>query len=237
MRLLHSVSLMALAAMACLAPDTDAGAAEIQPATSAPTDGQIALTAHNNGDGTWSVKRGPTGPVLRNGLPREEALAIVGGATGPYEPANTQEAIAASKRAAIEREEADREAATANLSDAEVAATAPTDADASALVEENASLRSENEELKATVAQLRAQMVPFDGDNDGAPGGSASGMTKAQVIEKLTELKVEHDPSAKKADLVALLAAQPPEPASTDGAPGGDGSAAEPAPGSEHNGG
>lgn len=73
---------------------------------SAPEGGQIALTAHNNGDGTWSVTRGPGGAVLRDGLPREKALAIVGGSTGPYEPENDQEAEAADERRAVEAEAA-----------------------------------------------------------------------------------------------------------------------------------
>lgn len=76
---------------------------------SAPLDGQIALTAHNNGDGTWSVKRGPDGPVLQDGLAREKALAIVGGATGPHEPVGEQEEQAAAERAALEQKEAERE--------------------------------------------------------------------------------------------------------------------------------
>ena len=76
---------------------------------SAPLDGQIALTAHNNGDGTWSVKRGPDGPVLQDGLAREKALAIVGGATGPHEPVGEQEEQAAAGRAVLEQKEAERE--------------------------------------------------------------------------------------------------------------------------------
>lgn len=73
---------------------------------SAPADGQIALTAHNNGDGTWSVTRGPKGVVLADGLAREKAIAIVGGATGPYAPENEQEAAIAAERAKIEEKAA-----------------------------------------------------------------------------------------------------------------------------------
>lgn len=92
---------------------------------SAPADGQIALTAHNNGDGTWSVTRGPGGTVLRDGLPREKALAIVGGATGPYEPTNEQEAVAASERAELEEKSASLTAdAVHEPDDAEVEKTA-----------------------------------------------------------------------------------------------------------------
>lgn len=105
MRLLHTM--VGHAALICLAAAADSGA-EDKP-ISAPLDGQIALTAHNNGDGTWSVKRGPDGPILKDGLAREKALAIVGGATGPYEPQNDQEAEAAKQRAAIEMKEAKRE--------------------------------------------------------------------------------------------------------------------------------
>lgn len=84
---------------------------------SAPADGQIALTAHNNGDGTWSVTRGPKGAVLQDGLPREKALAIVGGATGPYEPMNEQEAKAGEERAALEAKAADITNAEAEKAD------------------------------------------------------------------------------------------------------------------------
>ena len=103
MRLLH-LSALSCAAL-CLAANADAGSQPI----SAPLDGQIALTAHNNGDGTWAVKRGPDGPILKDGLAREQALAIVGGATGPYEPEGEQEAAAAKQRAALEIKEAKRE--------------------------------------------------------------------------------------------------------------------------------
>lgn len=196
------LSLMASAALACLAPNTDAG--------SVPIDGQIALTAFNNGDGTWAVKRGPSGPVLRDGLAREEALAIVGGLTGPYSPSNVQEAVAAGKRAEIERQEAEREAATSGLSDAEVSADTSEPSDAG-LAEENAELRSEVESLREELAALRANMAPPTPGEDAADDAKG-GLTKDEVIKQLTDLKVEFDPKAKKADLVALLAAQPASP-------------------------
>jgi hypothetical protein len=66
------------------------------------TDGQIALTAHNNGDGTWSVTLGPGGVILEDGLPREKALAIVGAKTYPYEPGNKREQEAAELREEVE---------------------------------------------------------------------------------------------------------------------------------------
>ena len=86
---------------------------------SAPLDGQIALTAHNNGNGTWAVKRGPDGPILKDGLAREEALAIVGAPTGPHEPDTAEEETAAQKRSALEKKEAKREATEIFQSDAE----------------------------------------------------------------------------------------------------------------------
>lgn len=214
----YQLSLMAACAMACLAPETDAGSAPLPP--SAPSDGQIALTAHNNGDGTWSVKRGPNGPVLETGLPRERAFAIVGGLTGPYEPSNAQEAAAAEHRAALEQKEAEREAATANLTDAEVGDPLKVGREAdAALVEENATLRAENEGLKAQVEDLTSKLAKFDPDGDGNPGGSTGGMTKEQVAAELTQKGVEFDPKAKKADLVALLANQPVAPVADDQAP------------------
>lgn len=197
MRHLH---LMASSALIALAAADDAGAQPI----SAPSDGQIALTAHNNGDGTWSVKRGPNGPVLRDGLPREKALAIVGGATGPYEPENEQEAVAAAERAEIEAQEAAREEREVFASDADAGDPLKvgrmTDA---ALAQENAKLREENEALKAQIAK-------FDGAGDGKTGGSIQseddddGLTKAEISADLEAMGVEFDPRAKKADLLAL---------------------------------
>lgn len=62
------------------------------------SDGQVALSARNEGDGTWSVRAGPGGPVLYEGLPMEKALAIVGAPTGPHVPLNKQEAENAEMR-------------------------------------------------------------------------------------------------------------------------------------------
>ena len=81
-------------------------AENIKPDLSAPIDGQIALSAFNNGDGTWAVKRGPTGEVLQDGLPREKALAIVGAPTGPYNPADDREAAVGEERAKLEQKAA-----------------------------------------------------------------------------------------------------------------------------------
>jgi hypothetical protein len=68
------------------------------------SDGQIAMTAHNNQDGTWAVTLGPGGPILEDGLHRDEALAIVGGGTGPYRDQirNRQELAAADRRENLE---------------------------------------------------------------------------------------------------------------------------------------
>ena len=67
------------------------------------TGGQIALSARNEGDGTWSVRLGPGGPILMDGLPREKALGIVGAPTAPYEPVNRQEAELADLREQCEQ--------------------------------------------------------------------------------------------------------------------------------------
>jgi hypothetical protein len=215
---LHIAHLMASSALVALAAATDHGSQPI----SGPSDGQIALTAHNNGDGTWSVKRGPNGPVLRDGLPREKALAIVGGATGPYEPESEQEAVAAADRADIEAEEAAREETDLFKSDAEVGqdpAKVGRHVDA-ALVSENAELRAKSEahagELKRAddenadlrliissrdedIRQLREQVAKFDGDGDGKTGGSV-----AQVSEtEATPGPTGNDPGAQQGEAAA----------------------------------
>jgi len=87
----------------------------------APTDGQIALTAHNDGDGTWSVLRGPGGRVLESGLPMERALAIVGGETGPYTPRTEQGQDAADHRRALEEDTAEFEVEAIFQSDDDIA--------------------------------------------------------------------------------------------------------------------
>lgn len=116
MRLLHRLALNG--ALAALAANADQGSQPI----SAPDGGQIALTAHNDGDGTWSVTRGPGGAVLRSGLPREKALAIVGGATVSYEPQNEQEQTAADERKTVEAEAAKVEEAEMLKSDEDLKA-------------------------------------------------------------------------------------------------------------------
>lgn len=65
--------------------------------------GQIALSARNEGDGTWSVRLGPGGPILMDDLPREKALGIVGAPTAPYEPATKQEQELADLREQCEK--------------------------------------------------------------------------------------------------------------------------------------
>lgn len=88
----------------------------------APSGGQLALTAHNDFDGTWSITRGPGGSVLRSGLPKEQALAIVGAPTGSEKPANEQEAWAAEQRRELEEATAEHELKTMFKSDAELSA-------------------------------------------------------------------------------------------------------------------
>jgi hypothetical protein len=139
-----------------------------------PAGGQIALTAYNNGDGTWSVKRGPNGAVLQDGLPREQALAIVGGATGPYEPSTPQEAGIAEQRAELEKKAADIEVEGMFRSDAEVGAE-PAKVGRIA----DAELQAENERLQAENAELRAQVARFDADGDGKTGGGRAKPSKA----------------------------------------------------------
>ncbi|WP_295198731.1 hypothetical protein [uncultured Brevundimonas sp.] len=175
MRLLHTM--VAHAALICLAAAADAGSEADAKPISAPLDGQIALTAYNNGDGTWSVRRGPDGPVLKDGLPREEALAIVGAPTGPYEPATEVEAVAAEKRSEIEQAEVVREEAEVFKSDEEVGDPAKVANQAHAAEVERAN--AENADLRRSIAskdeeirQLREQVAKFDGDNDGKTGGS-----------------------------------------------------------------
>lgn len=166
MRLHH---LMASCALVAFAAENDQGARPI----SAPSDGQIALTAHNDGDGTWSVIRGPGGPVLRSGLAREQAFAIVGGATGPYDPENEQEAQAAEQRAQIEAEEAEREATEVFQSDEEAGSPDKVaNSEAAKLSAENSDLRRDIASKDETIRQLQEQVAKFDGDGDGKPGGS-----------------------------------------------------------------
>ncbi len=67
------------------------------------SDSQPAMTAHNNGDGTWSVTEGPNGTVLQDGLHRDQALAIVGGKTGAHKPKDEQERRATNDRVDLEQ--------------------------------------------------------------------------------------------------------------------------------------
>lgn len=79
---LCALVLVAATAVAFLGPDMASaaplGLAMAAVPLSAPNDGQIALTLYNDGDGTWSVRHGPNGPILKSGLTRAEATAIVG---------------------------------------------------------------------------------------------------------------------------------------------------------------
>jgi len=142
---------------------------------SAPLDGQIALTAHNNGDGTWAVKRGPDGPILKDGISREEALAIVGAPTGPHDPDTDEDATAAGKRAALEKKEAKREASEIFQTDAEAGDPAKVaNSDLQKANDENADLRRSLASKDEEIRQLRAQVAKFDKDGDGKVGGGAS---------------------------------------------------------------
>lgn len=168
MRLLH-LSALSCAAL-CLAANADAGSQPV----SAPLDGQIALTAHNNGNGTWAVKRGPDGPILKDGLAREEALAIVGAPTGPHEPDTAEEETAAQKRAALEKKEAKREAIEIFQADAEVGEPSKVaNSDLQKANDENADLRRSIASKDEEIRQLREQVSKFDPDGDGKVGGSA----------------------------------------------------------------
>lgn len=119
MRLLHHS--MALCAMAVLAANKD-DAAPVGDVTKV-SDGQIALSARNEGDGTWSVRLGPGGPILMDGLPREKALGIVGAPTAPYEPANKAEQELADLREQCEQAAAEYANAEAAKSDEDVGLT------------------------------------------------------------------------------------------------------------------
>ncbi len=224
MRRLHS--LMASCALVALAANTDQGS-EAAPRgkedISAPTDGQIALTAHNNQDGTWAITRGPGGDVLEDGLQRDEAMAIVGAPSTPTDPANAQEVELVERRREIEARAADVTNAKAFEPDATDAprahqiggpdvVTSPSAdnpengrAGNGDLAAENAKLREENEGLKAQVAK-------FDPDGNGTVGGSlgdddeddGSGLTKAEIISDIQALTTDFDTKAKKADLLEL---------------------------------
>jgi len=88
-------------------------------------DGQIALTARNNGDGTWAVTAGPGGKVLRDGLAREQAIAIVGAPTGPYDPATVGEGKLADQRLDVEQQLVDETHGTTLVTDEEAGAVDP----------------------------------------------------------------------------------------------------------------
>lgn len=182
MRLLH-LSALSCAAL-CLAANADAGSQPI----SAPLDGQIALTAHNNGDGTWAVKRGPDGPILKDGLPREQALAIVGGATGPYEPENEQEADAAAQRAVLEQREAERE-------ERDLFAPDP-DASLDELLE-GQSMKAAHDAAVARAEQAEASLAEANKKLAEAEGAAAD---QAQAQDALKAAHDEGVANAKKAD-------------------------------------
>jgi hypothetical protein len=111
--LFSGIALAALVAgpTVCFAADTDAGSEPTEgaggivalPNAAMVSDGQIALTARNNGDGTWAVTAGPGGEIRHHGLAKEEAIAIVGAPTGPYTPDTHQDAVAADKRVDAEQ--------------------------------------------------------------------------------------------------------------------------------------
>lgn len=100
-------------------PDAASGAPSTNLEIAAPSGGQIALTAHNNGDGTWAVTRGPGGTILADGLAKEQAIAIVGAPTDGTEPRDKQEAWAIEARRELEEKAADAEVNGMFVSDAE----------------------------------------------------------------------------------------------------------------------
>lgn len=102
-------------------PDAAEGAPSTNLEIAAPSGGQIALTAHNNGDGTWAVTRGPGGTVLADGMAKEQAIAIVGAPTDGSEPRDKQEAWAIQARRELEEKAADAEVEGMFVSDAEQA--------------------------------------------------------------------------------------------------------------------
>lgn len=81
------------------------------------SDGQPAFSARNEGDGTWSVRLGPGGPILEEGLPMEKALAIVGAPTWPYQPSTKAELVQTEHREALEVAASDHVNAEALKSD------------------------------------------------------------------------------------------------------------------------
>jgi hypothetical protein len=52
--------------------------------------------------------------------------------------------------------------------------------------------------------QIKHKSIEVIGDDGNAPAGNGA-LTKPKIIDRLTELKVEHDPRANKDVLVALL--------------------------------
>ena len=102
-------------------PDAAEGAPSTNLEIAAPSGGQIALTAHNNGDGTWAVTRGPGGTILADGMAKEQAIAIVGAPTDGSEPRDKQEAWAIEARRELEEKAADAEVEGMFVSDAEQA--------------------------------------------------------------------------------------------------------------------
>lgn len=118
--LISSISMAAMMAAGpsiCFAANKDEGEAFPNPAI--VNDGQIAMTVKNKGDGTYDVTAGPAGEVLHSGLSREEAMAIVGAPTGPYDPKDHAEAKAADKRLEAEKKLVDDAGANVLTPDSE----------------------------------------------------------------------------------------------------------------------
>lgn len=187
-----------------MAEDIDTGgpAAEILGDVAKVNGGQIALSARNEGDGTWSVRLGPGGPILMDDLPMEKALGIVGAPTGPYEAATQREQDLADLRQACEaaaREHANAEALKsdqdAGLVDSQGKRKFPVEPDA-VRVGPAAGARSGG--VNTTNARTR------NGEGGPVNASDGDGLTKAEIIADLEGMGVEFDPRDLKADLLAL---------------------------------
>jgi hypothetical protein len=213
----HRMLLMTACAAALIhrAAEADAGSASNQPTdVSAPTDGQIALTARNNGDGTWAVKRGPTGAVLLDGIAHERALAIVG--AGPDSITELDRAAYADRQR-LEAKSAEITNAAVNKTDEQVAA-------------ETVDPVAEIARLEAENAELKAKLAAFDHDGDGDAGGSTgdggpddfTGKTVPDLKAIAVERGVDLQGATKRRDIVAALSAADvggePEADTTDAA-------------------
>ena len=208
MHRLSFIPTMASFALIALAANTDQGAEAFDPGKtdiSAPEGGQIALTAHNNQDGTWAITRGPGGDVLEDDLQRDEALAIVGAPASPLDPDNAQEVELVERRKQIEARAAELTNAAAFEPDAPDAPRAhqiggPDTFSPSADNPDNGragngdleKANAENDDLRKLLTSrdedirlareeneaLKAQVAKFDPDGDGKTGGKTKAAAK-----------------------------------------------------------